>query len=154
MNLEVSLECDLWNGKEVKTISEKCASEVFREIGICSDNVEICFLFTNDEEIRILNKTYRGKNKSTNVLSFPADSINEKSEMCLLGSIALSFETIRKESRIQKETFSNHLSHLIIHGILHLLRYDHIKKEQAEEMEKLEIKILKKMNIANPYKEN
>ncbi|MDR2158301.1 MAG: rRNA maturation RNase YbeY [Holosporaceae bacterium] len=153
MNLAISIDCDSWDEEEVRSVVNECAHEVFSEIKINGDNVEICFLFTNNEEIRILNKTYRGVNRPTNVLSFPSDfpAEEEKDRVCILGSIALAFETIEKESREQKKLMLDHLRHLVVHGLLHLLRYDHEKASQAKRMEALEIKILGKLNVQNPY---
>ncbi|MDR0632270.1 MAG: rRNA maturation RNase YbeY [Holosporaceae bacterium] len=155
MNLEISVECDSWNEKEIKSIAAECVQAVFSEVGIKNDDIEVCFLFTNDEEMCILNKTYRGINKPTNVLSFPAcDPFSEEESHCILGSIVLAFETIERESREQKKTLQNHLKHLITHGTLHLLRYDHVNEIEAQQMEELEEKILKKLSVKNPYEKD
>lgn len=116
--------------------------------------VELSITFTNDNNIRTLNKEYRNCDKATNVLSFPIyekEFLNElkKSDYVPLGDIVLSFETVKKESL--NMSFEDHLTHLIVHSILHLFGFDHIKDLEAEEMEALEIKILKNMAIANPY---
>ncbi|MDR2724336.1 MAG: rRNA maturation RNase YbeY [Holosporaceae bacterium] len=154
MNLKISVEYGSWNEKEVRFIVAECTEAVFSAIELRRNNLEICFLFTNDEEVRILNKTYRKINEPTNVLSFPAEILPKNDSYCILGSIALAFETIERESLQQKKSIQNHLKHLIIHGLLHLLRYDHIEESEAEQMEALEIAILKKLNIKNPYEEN
>lgn len=99
--------------------------------------------------MRQYNKAYRSKDQSTNVLSFPSD-INEDG-IIHLGDILLSFERISLEAAEGKKSFEDHLYHLIIHGTLHLLGYDHIKKSDANIMENLEILILSDLNIANPY---
>ncbi|MDR0968542.1 MAG: rRNA maturation RNase YbeY [Holosporaceae bacterium] len=151
MNLAITIEGDSWNEEEVKPVVEKCVQAVFDEVGLNDDNVEVCFLFTTDEEVRSLNKTYRGINKPTNVLSFPADILSEDAEYCILGSIALAFETVEREAREQKKSFYDHLKHLLVHGMLHLFRYDHAEESEAEQMEALEAKILKKLNVKDPY---
>ena len=114
--------------------------------------IEISITFTDDNSIRKINKEYRNCDKATNVLSFPLyekELFNLKEEYILLGDIVLSYDTIKNESI--NITFEDHLTHLIIHSILHLFGFDHIEDKEAEEMEKIEIDILKKMNIANPY---
>ena len=114
--------------------------------------IEISITFTDDNNIRKINKEYRNCDKTTNVLSFPLyekELFNLKEEYILLGDIVLSYDTIKNESI--EITFEDHLTHLIIHSILHLFGFDHIEDKEAEEMEKIEINILKKMNIANPY---
>jgi probable rRNA maturation factor len=105
---------------------------------------EVSVVLSNDEFIQELNKDYRGKDKPTNVLSFP-------NEPPMLGDIILAIETIENEAISQKKQFEDHLSHLIVHGTLHLLGYDHIEDEEAEEMEALEIEILGRLGINNPY---
>lgn len=114
---------------------------------------EIAVVLADDDFIQRLNSQYRGKDKSTNVLSFPAASLtpDNRSMTPELGDIVLAIETIEKEAKEQAKTFRNHATHLLIHGFLHLLGHDHIEDKQAENMEKLEVKILKKLGIGNPY---
>ena len=116
---------------------------------------EIAVVLADDDFVQNLNKQYRGKDKPTNVLSFPDDSFSlspkPQATSLNLGDIILAFETIEKEATEQQKTFRNHSKHLLVHGFLHLLGYDHIKDKDAEIMEKLEIKILKKLGISNPY---
>ncbi len=130
--------------KTVQVVLEAALSEVKLENK--KINFEIAVVLADDAFVQNLNKQYRGKNKPTNVLSFPASL--EEGE---LGDIILAFETIEKEAIEQKKTFRNHTKHLLVHGFLHLLGYDHIEDKQAEVMEKIEIKILKKLGISNPY---
>ena len=121
-----------------------------------NNTIEISITFTNDKNIQQLNKDYRDKDQPTNVLSFPMFE-NEffkqykKMQYVPLGDIVLSLETILRESEEQNKTFNDHLTHLVIHSILHLLGYDHIEKEDERIMEELEIKILDKFGIKNPY---
>ncbi|MDR0631912.1 MAG: rRNA maturation RNase YbeY [Holosporaceae bacterium] len=154
MNLEISITYDSWNEEKVRPIAMECAKTVFTTVGLNKNNVEICLLFTNDEEVCVLNKTYRGIDKPTNVLSFPMESPLEGNDYYILGSIALAFETTKRESLEQKKSFHDHLKHLIVHSLLHLLRYDHANENEAEQMEMLEVDILKKMNVKNPYGES
>jgi probable rRNA maturation factor len=101
--------------------------------------------FTDDAEIQQLNKDFRGKDKPTNVLSFPNDSDD------YLGDIAISVDTIKREAEEQDKPYEHHMLHMIIHGFLHLLGYDHIEDDEAEEMESFEIAVLQEIGIKNPY---
>lgn len=123
-----------------------------------SVEIEISIVLTNDKEIQNLNKEYRQKDKPTNVLSFPATNPQDLGndnlithEFVALGDIILAFETIKSESKKQNKNFNDHLTHLVIHSILHLIGYDHMSQNEAEEMEKLEIDLLQKLAIDNPY---
>jgi probable rRNA maturation factor len=106
---------------------------------------EISVSFVNDAAIQSLNFKYRGNDKPTNVLSF----IYNAESLC--GDIILAYETILRESKEQKKNFQDHLAHLMIHGTLHLLGYDHEKATEAFVMEELEKNILNYFNISNPY---
>lgn len=119
------------------------------------DGFELSVCLTNDNEIQTLNKNYRGKDKPTNVLSFPNEalSLGIKDRQVLLGDIILSYNTVKSESSDQNKAFIDHATHLVVHGFLHLLGYDHLDKEEAEEMENQEIKILSLLKIDNPYAE-
>jgi len=101
-------------------------------------------------EIQDLNKTYRDKDQPTNVLSFPSDLPIEIDE-AILGDVVICTDVVADEARAQNKTFDHHLIHMAIHGTLHLLGYDHIDEKEALIMEGLEIKILEKIEIANPY---
>ena len=107
---------------------------------------EIAVVLADDAFVKDLNSQYRGKNKPTNVLSFPASPQTTE-----LGDIVLALETIEKEAKEQEKTFRNHTIHLLTHGFLHLLGYDHMDEKQAGIMEKIEIKALKKLGVSNPY---
>lgn len=117
--------------------------------GVWHDTFSLTILLTNDAEVRALNRDYRGKDKPTNVLSFPDGSVVDG--MKQLGDIALAYETIAREAKAQKKALKAHVTHLTIHGVLHLLGYDHETAHEAKMMESLEIAILSGMGIANPY---
>ena len=114
--------------------------------------VEISIVLADDNFVQNLNKTYRGKNKPTNVLSFPQDPEPGAGEINL-GDVILAYQTVKKEAQSQGKSFMDHTSHLLVHGILHLLGHDHEKDEEAEEMESLETLILEKIGIKNPYRD-
>ena len=108
-------------------------------------------LVTTPDEIQKLNKQYRDKDKATNVLSFPMQS-PEVVDVFLLGDIVLCAVVINREAKQQSKAENAHWAHMVVHGMLHLQGFDHIKNEQAEEMEQLEIKILNQLGFDDPYK--
>lgn len=121
-------------------------------------NVSIDITLSNNEQIHALNKEYRGKDKPTNILSFPMLSYPELQAIedypipeILLGDLILSYEICIQEASEKNISIENHYQHLIIHGILHLLGYDHIEDKDADIMQALEIKALDDMGIDNPY---
>jgi probable rRNA maturation factor len=103
----------------------------------------------SDRGVRRLNHDFRGKDKPTNVLSFPADRVPGR--RVELGDVALALGVVRREAKAQGKTAADHLAHLMVHGVLHLLGYDHETKPDAERMEKLERKALAALGIADPY---
>lgn len=105
----------------------------------------ITLVLADDAFVQPLNATYRGKDRPTNVLSFNSDAEDE------LGDLIFALETIRQEAEEQDKPFDHHLKHLILHGSLHLLGYDHETEVEAEEMEALEVKILAEFGLSNPY---
>jgi len=107
---------------------------------------ELSLAFISDVEIRQLNRDYRDKDTSTNVLSFP-----DNGPAPLLGDIVFGFETVQREADEKSVSIETHLTHLIIHGFLHLQGYDHEAEDEAAQMEALEIKALAVLNIDNPY---
>ncbi len=123
------------------------------------DNVELSILLANNAEISKLNNEFRGKNKPTNVLSFPDMEINWRdivefpvdSEYIYLGDIAFGYQIIADEALGKGISFEDHFKHLLIHAILHLIGYDHIEDDDASAMENLEVDILKHFGIASPY---
>lgn len=111
--------------------------------------LEVSVVLADDTFIRELNRDYRGKNKATNVLSFPNEDFSQDDPH--IGDLVLALETIEDEAKKQHKTFRDHTTHLLVHGMLHLLGYDHEDDKEGDEMEAKEIKILKKLDITNPY---
>ncbi|MDB2682635.1 rRNA maturation RNase YbeY [Alphaproteobacteria bacterium] len=115
---------------------------------------ELTVTLSDDAAVRILNRDHRGKDKPTNVLSFPAYDPNEPHPEGLpvhLGDIVLAYETIEREAEEQSKRFEDHVIHLLVHGLLHLFGHDHEEDGEAEAMESLEIEILERLGIKNPY---
>ncbi len=110
---------------------------------------EMCIRVCHENESRDLNSTYRGKDKPTNVLSFAADP--DLPEPAPLGDLAICWPVVLDEASQQGKTANDHFCHLVVHGLLHLLGYDHIEDEDAAEMERLEVAVLRQLDIDNPY---
>jgi probable rRNA maturation factor len=109
------------------------------------ENSDLTVMLTTNGRVQKLNAAFRGKDKPTNVLSFPAGLDD------YLGDVALAYGVTAREAKEAKKALLDHTTHLIVHGVLHLLGYDHETSRQAAKMEPLEIRILKTMKIANPY---
>jgi probable rRNA maturation factor len=117
-----------------------------------ADPLEISFLLTDDAGARELNRTWRGLDKPTNVLSFPGSGLISPEGVRHLGDVALAFETIAREAEMERKSFADHVAHLVVHGTLHLLGYDHEVESEAETMEGLEVTALARLGVADPYR--
>jgi len=120
---------------------------------VCDDQVITSVQIVSKDEMRELNNTWRGKNRPTNVLSFPMQSPDEV-DLKILGDLALCADVINTEARQQHKPAQAHWAHMVVHGMLHLQDYDHIDEHQADEMEALEIRILNQLGFDNPYLES
>lgn len=116
-------------------------------------NKKILIRIVNKTESQHLNKTYRKKNKPTNVLSFPFENITNETTN-FLGDIVICAPLLAAEASAQEKPWRAHWAHIVIHGVLHLLGYDHIKKTEARRMEALEIRILADLGYNDPYQES
>jgi probable rRNA maturation factor len=114
---------------------------------------ELSLVFTDDAHIRVLNRQFLNSDSATNVLSFPAAPAATAQFGMLLGDVILARETILREAEAEGLVFEDHLAHLIVHGFLHILGYDHADEAEAAAMEGLETKILGELGIADPYSE-
>jgi len=152
LRIEYVIEHDPWHTctPEIKRFTRKIALATFQHLKL-EGNHSFTILLTHDQAIKRLNHEFRGKNHATNVLSF-ADSIPLKNGL-YIGDIAISYQRIADEALEQNKIFKNHYAHMIVHGILHLLGYDHITDDQAVIMEGLEAVILSKFKIPNPYEQ-
>jgi probable rRNA maturation factor len=151
MPLIIAIEHEGW--KTIRGLKSLVEKAVTASTTAATRKKTITILFADDKTLKALNNDWRGKNKPTNVLSFPApENIKlPRGEAKPLGDVALGFETIVKEAAAARINLKAHTTHLIIHGILHLLGHDHMQNDEAEVMEAKEVAILKKLGIANPY---
>ncbi len=117
-----------------------------------SQDSEIVIRVVDEDEMTQFNEQYRNKTGSTNILSFPFDA-PDAVESDLLGDLLVCAAVVEREAQQQDKILEHHWAHMIVHGVLHLLGYDHIDDQDAEEMEALEVKILKTIKINNPYEE-
>jgi probable rRNA maturation factor len=111
---------------------------------------EVAVALSDDAELRELNRIWRGKDRPTNVLAFPTVS-GPAGPRLPIGDVILAFETVAQEAEAVDLALSDHLSHLVVHGVLHLLGYDHEKPAEARRMEELEVRVLAGLGIADPY---
>lgn len=127
------------------------AREVAAEIQLAIGRASASIALGDDARVRELNRAYRGRDKSTNVLSFPAATSPSADDRTYLGDIILASETVLAEAGEQGLPPRHHLQHLVVHGLLHLLGFDHILESDAEEMEGLETTILARLGVPDPY---
>lgn len=131
---------------------EKWVLTSMQEATAQHDEVEISIRIVNNDESQALNAQYRGKNKPTNVLSFPFEAPNiDLPGPLLLGDLVIAYDVLMQEAVEQGKTNQAHCAHLCVHGCLHLLGYDHVDDAEAEQMESLEAAILNKLGFDNPY---
>lgn len=117
------------------------------------EDAELTIRIVDVEESQTLNHQYRDKDKPTNVLSFPFEAPENLPDFPLIGDLVICASVVEQEAQEQGKPLKNHWAHMVIHGILHLLGYDHIDDEEAEEMESLETDILSQLEIPDPYQE-
>lgn len=146
MSLTLDIEDAHW--RKLRGLSPRLKAAVKAALAAAgaSEKADLTVLLTSDERVHALNRDFRGKDKPTNVLSFPAGRSG------YLGDIAIAFGVTASEAKTEDKALIDHATHLTVHGVLHLLGYDHITARQAKRMEPLETAILASMNISDPYK--
>lgn len=151
--IDIAVEAGEWPAKRsLSTLARKAVAAALAEAGIATGASELSIVFTDDAHIRTLNAGWRGKDKPTNVLSFPAFPTKPGGPLPpMLGDIVLAAETVARESDLEEKPFDHHLMHLMVHGTLHLLGYDHEVEADAELMESLERRALATLAIPDPY---
>jgi probable rRNA maturation factor len=153
---EVLVVADCWRSEPgAQVVIQRAIATAAEIVDADVGDAEIAVMLTDDAGIRTLNSNWRGIDKPTNVLSFPALQPTGEGRADeaprLLGDIAIAFETTRGEADDEQTPFDHHLSHLAVHGFLHLIGYDHEKDDDAEAMETLEAEILAQLGIPDPY---
>ncbi len=159
LDIQASVEEGGWPDEETleaqaSAILEKAAEFLAREEEqpFPPHPVEVSLVFTDDASIREINAEWRGQDKPTNVLSFPAFPLEPGGKPGpMLGDIVIARETLEREALDLGKPFEEHLTHLMVHGFLHLFGYDHMDPEEAEEMEGLETRILGELGLSDPY---
>ncbi len=142
--IEIEIEADGWNAA---LADAEAVVDVVATKALGSVEGDVVVLLADDEAVQDLNKRFRDKDRPTNVLSFPAT----ESAFPHLGDVVLGLEYCVEEAKAQGKTLKDHLSHLVVHGVLHLLGRDHVEDEEAEQMEAEEREILASLGIADPY---
>lgn len=156
MTLSIEVEDAGWNVvPDLEALTRAAASATFAAIDIDQDEFNSAILFADDAEVAKLNGRWRGKPTATNVLSFPAPDNQPvpRGEPFPLGDIVLALGVVTREAAEQSKPLKDHVSHLIIHGLLHLLGQTHEDEAEADEMEQLERHIMKGLGFPDPYYE-
>lgn len=157
-SIEISVQCPDW--EEIEGIEQIVTNTVMTALkqailpNIAQNRpLEVSVVLANNDLVQVLNREYREKDKPTNVLTFATLDGDEPivTTELNLGDIILAYETIALEAKEQKKFKKDHIKHLLVHGTLHLLGYDHQTEEEATDMETLEIRILQSLGVENPY---
>ena len=154
LDIDLVVEAGEWLVQErLEELVGRAAAAAFAEVGAGrGGRSELSVVFTDDAAIRELNAGWRGKDKPTNVLSFPAFPETREGPLPpMLGDIVLAAGTVAREAALEGKPVENHITHLVVHGLLHLLGYDHETDMQAEEMEAVERAALARLAIPDPY---
>ncbi|MGO9023177.1 MAG: rRNA maturation RNase YbeY [Beijerinckiaceae bacterium] len=152
LNIEVAIECAQWkNIAGLRDIIERALRQTLVATDVrLSMGAEVSFLLCDDDFIADLNRKWRNRDTPTNVLSFPTGG--ELAVTCILGDIVIAFGTTGREAAAECKSFKDHFTHLVVHGFLHLLGYDHGTDAEADEMEALEREVLASLGIDDPYR--
>ncbi|WP_186395434.1 rRNA maturation RNase YbeY [Stappia sp. TSB10GB4] len=153
--IDVAVEAEGWPAPaELEALVARVVGIACAEAGLeLVEGAELSVVFADDARVRELNRDWRDKDAPTNVLSFPGGDEDEPPFGPLLGDIILARETVVREAQALEIAFSDHVTHLVAHGFLHLFGYDHQMEDEAEEMEALERRILAVLGIADPYRD-
>ncbi len=153
VSLDIGVSSRLWRElPRARAMARETIAAAAAESGCAArDGVEVSLCLADDEALRALNSRWRGIDKPTNVLSFPAAPGTALGDATMLGDIALAFETLAREAGELGVPLADHYRHLIAHGFLHLIGYDHETDAEAERMEALETRILARLGAVDPY---
>ena len=151
VQIEVIVRSARWRNRPTAKTIVKSAILVAAK-AVSTRPTELVIVLSDDSAIRTLNLDWRGKNAPTNVLSFPAPAPGKgRPASPYMGDIVIAYQTTAREAAAEGKPFNHHLAHLAVHGFLHLLGYDHENDSDAEKMERLERRILKRLAIPDPY---
>jgi probable rRNA maturation factor len=148
ITLDLQIACE-WENLPSQSQFESWANAALQTL---KPDAELTIRISESQESQQLNHQYRGKNKPTNVLSFPFE-VPPGIELPLIGDLIICPEVVLQEALEQEKSFHDHFAHMVIHGCLHLMGYDHITSEEADEMETFEKTLLGDLNIADPYRD-
>lgn len=162
MTIDLIIEDARWTDAGLEARAETAVRAALAHLGYDPDAWEIALLACDDARIAVLNADFRAKPQPTNVLSWPSDERGAETDGAApeppdpgegpeLGDLAIAYETCAREAADAGIPFGDHVSHLIVHGTLHLLGYDHTRDQDAELMERIEVEILASLGIPNPY---
>ncbi len=164
MALDIMIEDARWGDLPLDPLAGRATAAALRHLGLDPDACEIALMACDDARIAELNAQFRSKAQPTNVLSWPSEDLSAQDDggaplppepdpdgEIALGDIAIAWDTCAREAADQGKTMQDHVTHLIVHGVLHLLGYDHIRDRDATLMEELEARILGTMGIDDPY---
>jgi len=158
--VDLVVEDARWEAGGFEAVAERAVAAVLVAVGRVPARHELALLLCDDARIAVLNAEFRGKAVPTNVLSWPAfageppdpgSGPGDGNEPLFLGDIAMAFDTCAREAAAAGVPLGDHAAHLVVHGVLHLLGYDHVGEQEAVEMEKIETKTLATLGIADPY---
>jgi probable rRNA maturation factor len=153
--VSVALRCAAWAEALPRGFAERVVGAVLDDPRVGRGrNAEVSVVLADDPFVRRLNRDHRGKDTPTNVLSFPldADGPATKGRQLLLGDVVLAYRTIRREAREEGKRIASHAAHMLVHGTLHLLGFDHARDRAARIMEGHEVRILKRLGVSDPYR--
>lgn len=153
--LDTERESALWDDlPDAEAIAERAlnvASEL-SEVKLL-DGAELALLLSDDAHVKSVNQEWRSIDKPTNVLSFPSVEPQKLARAPFIGDIIIAYETVKREAETEGKDFADHFTHLVVHGFLHLIGFDHQTDEEAQRMETLETRILAELDIPDPYAE-
>lgn len=160
LELDVIVDVPAWLDAlpAAEAICRRSATAAFHAAKKTEAAAEASVVLSNDARIKSLNAAWRGKDEATNVLAFPAMDIQKAGAAAgrsqpplIIGDVIVAFETAVAEARVEGKDLADHLSHLVVHGMLHLLGYDHETDDEADEMESMEVAVLASVGVADPY---
>jgi len=152
LDIDLTVDAPAWTDavSDAENVVLRAAQAAYSDAGDGED-AELSLVLADDRRVRDLNREWRGKDSPTNVLSFPTDDPGAPGRARHLGDVILALETVLGEARSFGKPVDHHLAHLTVHGVLHLLGFDHQSPDEATDMERLEVRILDGLGVSDPY---